>query len=116
MTLYIDTRPTLEWVWNATKKRHEAKTPFGTYTIDEGVGGFIIYFEDVWCIERDYSHDAMAAAQADYEARTAERFRKVEVPSKRKYQDHDSPDVDVHIHGYNTAIDALMEAIAKAKE
>jgi hypothetical protein len=79
MTLYIDTRPTLEWVWNATKKRHEAKTPFGTYTIDEGVGGFIIYFEDVWCIERDYSHDAMAAAQADYDLRTAERFRAIDI-------------------------------------
>ena len=112
MTLYIDTRPTLEWVWNATKKRHEAKTPFGTYTIDEGVGGFIIYFEDVWCIERDYSHDAMAAAQADYEERTAERFRKVEVRDIM-YHGFDLEDYEA---GYNQALEDIHEAIAKAKE
>jgi glycosidase len=73
------------------------------------------YRENLGKLHKSLS-EAQAAAQADYEARTAERFRKVEMPSKRKYQENDSPELIFTIHGYNTAIDALMDAIAKAKE
>ena len=109
MTLYIDTRPQLEWVeYNG---RHMAdgyeikQTPRGKWLL-------------MWTIDNHHYHEtlyqAKAAAQADYEARTAERFRAIDLPSKRKYKDNDSPDVEIHIHGFNRCIERIHEAIAKA--
>jgi hypothetical protein len=110
MTLYIDTRPQLEWIeYNG---RHMADH----YEINQTPNERWII---MWVIGNNHYHDtldeAKAAAQADYDARTAERFRKVKMPSKRKYQENDNPELIFTIHGYNTAIDALIEAIAKAK-
>jgi hypothetical protein len=103
MTLYIDTRPTLEWVeYNGRHMAHgyEIKqTPNGRWIL-------------MWTIDNHHYHDtidqAKAAAQADYDRRTAERFRKVEVPSIL------TENITNFRKGYNTAIDALMEAILVA--
>jgi len=119
MTIYIDTRPQLDWVELEYSGDEVADVPLFSIEYKVGKGdGFFLKITDPRAFDKwefyDTIDQAKAAAQADYEARTAERFRKVEVPSKRKYQDHDSPDVDVHIHGYNTAIDALMEVILVA--
>jgi hypothetical protein len=114
MTLCIDTKPELQWF-----------DYYGRFMADgyevrfEASNGkwYWMYYDQ--CEDQAYyddPHEAKAVAQTDYEARTAERFRKVEMPSKRKYQENDSPELIFTIHGYNTAIDALMDAIAKAKE
>jgi len=111
MNLYIDTKPTLEWIeYNG---RHMADD----YEIKQTPNGRWLL---MWTINSHHYHDtleaAKAAAQTDDDRRTAERFRKVELPSKRKYQENDNPELIFTIHGYNTAIDTLMETIAKAKE
>ena len=78
MTLYIDTRPELQWF-----------DYYGRFMADgyevrfEASNGkwYWMYYDQ--CEDQAYyedPHEAKAAAQADYEARTAERFRKVEVP------------------------------------
>jgi hypothetical protein len=59
----------------------------------------------------DTLDQAKAAAQADYDLRTAERFRAVEVPMDAPFDNNLHTDM---VHGYDTAIDALIEAIAKA--
>jgi hypothetical protein len=87
MNIYIDTHPTLgEWIEkpnDITYHRRYCDTVFGRYTIAILCGkyelllhGFVTYSFDPY----DTFDQAKAAAQADYEARTAERFRKVEVP------------------------------------
>jgi hypothetical protein len=63
--------------------------------------------------EHESFDQAKAVAQADYEARTAERFRKVEIPVDAPFDNNLHTDM---VHGYDTAIDALLEAIAKAKD
>jgi hypothetical protein len=97
MTLYIDTKPTLEWIeYNG---RHMAdgyeikQTPNGRWLL-------------MWTIDNHHYHDtldhAKAAAQADYEARTAERFRAI--------------DISILLDACGRyELDYLDEAIAKAK-
>ena len=115
MTLYIDTRPQLEWEGN-----YASICDYGLYQIAESKphGKFraiiLSYNNEVeWCsIIYDTLDQAKDAAQADYEARTADRFTAVEVPDNREYFiEHNADYVDV----YNKAIDDIHEAIAKAK-
>jgi hypothetical protein len=108
MTLYIDTKPTLEWI--EYNERHMADR----YQIKQTLNGRWLL---MWTNDNDHYHDtidqAKAAAQADYEALTSERFRKVELPSRKKpsyYWDHDENS------GYNDCIDDIHEAIAKAQD
>lgn len=112
MKLYVDTKPTLEWV--DCDDRHFA----GDYEVKRHDGRYYTSFEG-WILAPPY-HDtleqAKAAAQADYDRRTAERFREVEVPKKIEYNRTIPPNVDLHNRGFNSAIDALKSAIAKAKE
>jgi hypothetical protein len=108
MNIYIDTRPTLEWVeYNG---RHMADG----YEIKQTPN---VRWILMWVIGNNHYHDtleaAKAAAQADYEARTAERFRKVELPTE--WSIHTGDHV-VFVSGYNQAIRDIHEAIAKAKE
>ena len=127
MTLYIDTRPTLEWV--GRNKSQVCDTIFGQYvcyptydhSIDKGI--VTLYLSVITIYEEDgevtnLSHHnsfeaAKAAAQADYDRRTADRFRKVEIPVDAPFDNNLHTDM---VHGYDTAIDALLEAIAKAKD
>jgi hypothetical protein len=106
MTLYIDTKPTLEWIeYNG---RHMAdgyeikQTPNGRWLL-------------MWTIDNDHYHDtldhAKAAAQSDYDLRTAERFRKVELPDIM----HEDAIDAVAEHYYNQALRDIHDAIAKAK-
>jgi len=108
MTLYIDTRPQLEWIeYNG---RHMADH----YEINQTPNERWII---MWVIGNNHYHDtldeAKAAAQADYDRRTAERFRAVELP------------VDIPVNfgkgssfaeGYRTAVMHLKENIDRAKE
>jgi hypothetical protein len=111
MTLYIDTKPTLEWVEYQ-----------GRYITN----GYEVRFDPIegkWCWwyydeteDQPYYEDpyrAKAAAQADYDRRTAERFKAVELP------------VDIPVNfgkgssfaeGYRTAVMHLKENIYIAKE
>ena len=106
MTLYIDTRPALEWVeYNG---RHMA----GDYEIKQTPNE---KWQLTWTIDHDYYHDtldeAKAAAQADYEARTAERFIKLESPPYRSLYE------PTFLAGWDAClqyINAHNEAIAKA--
>jgi hypothetical protein len=107
MTLYIDTRPQLEWIeYNG---RHMADH----YEINQTPNERWII---MWVIGNNHYHDtleaAKAAAQADYEARTAERFRKVEVPEEMPINNNSH--LFVLCLGYNQAIRDIHEAIAKA--
>ena len=106
MTLYIDTRPQIEWIeYNG---RHMAdgyeikQTPNGRWLL-------------MWTIHNHHYHDtldqAKAAAQADYETRTADRFRKVKVRDKMYY----GLNLEDYEYGYNQALEDIHEAIAKAK-
>jgi hypothetical protein len=119
MTLYIDTRPQLLWVLG------QATTEYGVYDIDYNLGNGKIRAEfftvekdgwepvlTSWFSEEVYTIDqAKLAAQADYEARTAERFRAVELPSKWIVGGSDHI---VFVSGYNQALEDIHEAIAKA--
>jgi hypothetical protein len=107
MTLYIDTKPTLEWIeYNG---RHMAdgyeikQTPNGRWLL-------------MWTIDNHHYHDtldqAKDSAQADYNERTAERFRAVEVPPYLPEDNTASLECE---YGWNSCVDALHEAIAKAK-
>jgi len=107
MTLYIDTRPQLEWIeYNG---RHMADH----YEINQTPNERWII---MWVIGNNHYHDtldeAKAAAQADYEARTAERFRKVEVPEEMPINNNSH--LFVLCLGYNQALRDIHEAIAKA--
>jgi hypothetical protein len=108
MTLYIDTRPELQWF-----------DYYGRFMADgyevrfEASNGkwYWMYYDQ--CEDQAYyedPHQAKAAAQADYEARTAERFRAVEVPPLL----HDGPIGDVCEDSYNQALRDIHKAIAKA--
>jgi hypothetical protein len=126
MTLYIDTRPTLEWVG------YTSLCDYGEYQIAESKphGKFraIMYYENnevEWCsIIYDTIDQAKAAAQADYEARTAERFRAVEVlpedvtlhDLKRLRNYFGVNDKTLFEHKAYAWLDSLIKHIAKAKE
>jgi hypothetical protein len=119
MTLLIDTKPTLEWVGL------QAETIFGIYEIESDANTLCMVL--LYATQRDSDNmnyywyslkfhslsTAKAAAQADYERRTAERFRVVEVPMDAPFDNNLHTDM---VHGYDTAIDALLANIAKAKE
>jgi hypothetical protein len=124
MILYIDTRPTLEWVEHICKDDvsilHRAQSGILVYEITDDHNGE--YSMSVWAEDngdtfmlaedvKDTIDQAKAAAQADYEARTAERFRAVELPSKWIVGGSDHI---VFVSGYNQAIRDIHEAIAKA--
>lgn len=59
--------------------------------------------------------EAKAAAQADYERRTAERFVKVELPKEMELPSYDNDEFDF-VTGYNCALRDLQSAIANALE
>jgi hypothetical protein len=106
MTLYIDTRPQLKWIeYNG---RHMADH----YEINQTPNERWII---MWMIGNNHYHDtldeAKAAAQADYDRRTAERFRKVELPIK--YPKYLSMNFE---SGWNACLEYILRTIAKAKE
>jgi hypothetical protein len=114
MTLYIDTRPTLEWVKAWTKGNFHSTN--GIYRVrKESYNKWCWFYTSGFNDVIEYYKTckaAKAAAQADYEARTAERFRAVEVQDIM-YHGFDLEDYEV---GYNQALEDIREAIAKAKE
>jgi hypothetical protein len=110
MNIYIDTRPQLEWVEYQ-----------GRYITN----GYEVRFDPIegkWCWwyydeteDQPYYEDpyhAKAAAQADYDRRTAERFRKVKVRDKMYY----GLNLEDYEYGYNQALEDIHEAIDKANE
>jgi hypothetical protein len=109
MTLYIDTKPTLEWIeYNG---RYMADGYEVRFEASNGKWYWMYYDQ---CEDHAYYEDpyhAKAAAQADYEARTAERFRKVELPDIM----HEDAIDAVAEHYYNQALRDIHDAIAKAK-
>jgi hypothetical protein len=117
MTLYIDTRPTLEWV-NDSGKYIDYKSGYRVHYEHLANKWFWTYYEN--CIHEalyDTLDQAKAAAQADYEARTSERFRKVEVPKRViPYQSDNAPynTREPYDNGFNYAIELIEQAIAKA--
>jgi hypothetical protein len=116
MTLYLDTKPELDWVYDRPMV-YAAQTSFCTYEIHPShninVSCWIIMYNrtPLDMDKYDTLSEAKAAAQADYQRRTAERFRKVEVPKRRI-----STFVDDEASAYNDCIDDLQSAIAKATE
>ncbi len=110
MTLYIDTRPTLDWV-----DYDGISFADGSYKVRLELSNNKWHWSymDYWFDKGYYAtiDEAKAAAQADYEARTAERFRAVEVPPLL----HDGNIGDVCEDSYNDALRDIHEAIAKAK-
>ena len=119
MTLYIDTRPTLEWDGGMHESPYYSETEYGLYSIFQHEQKLLTFnphsssrfgrkvvrmglFKDV--------EAAKAAAQADYEVHTAERFKAVEVPPLL----HDGNIGDVCEDSYNDALRDIHEAIAKA--
>lgn len=125
MTLYVDTKPTLEWmtykgrgstqVYTALTShyKYQVWTVGKMWTVEYVFGNYREKFD------KQYLHlsDAQSAAQADYERRTMERFYKVELP------EYDSRAVEHHVdyfNGYNEAIEEMefriQQAIKQAKE
>jgi hypothetical protein len=105
MTLYIDTRPQLEWI------EYNGRFMADGYEIKQTPSGRWLL---MWTIDNHHYHDtldqAKDAAQADYEARTAERFRAIEVRDIM-YHGFDLEDYEA---GYNQALEDIHEDIAKA--
>ena len=116
MTLYIDTRPQLEWVELEYSGDEVADVPLFSIEYKVGKGdGFFLKITDPRAFDKwefyDTIDQAKAAAQADYEARTAERFRAVEVPKHLPEDNTASLECE---YGWNSCVDALMEAILVA--
>lgn len=121
MTLYIDTKPTLEWNRSDTNTYWYIDTVFGNYSIDYFKHKFYLNFE---ILDEDgevaYSvtfgelfntlDEAKAAAQADYERRTAERFKPIVLPERMNARQGDG---SVH---YCTGWNDVLDAIDRAKE
>jgi hypothetical protein len=129
MTLYIDTKPTLEWIRPPANTGYMRNTEVWTavtshFTYEVHTVNLNTYHADYVYMhyrERIITNvtlsKAKAAAQADYERRTAERFKKVEVPD---YSDMEPPYMTgitnyVSI-GFNRCIKLIQDAITKATE
>lgn len=110
MTLYIDTKPRLEWI--DCKDRHFA----GDYEIKQYKDErYYLSFEG-WILDPPYFdsvEEAKAAAQADYENRTVERFVPVEIPERMSQKHEDG--WQNYRAGWNDAIDILMQAAKEAQ-
>lgn len=125
MTLYIDLKPTLEWYIVRTQYTIEwrAKTPFGWYIHSNESDTPRLWFSIN--PDRDYHvyinyeipdhkeskrfEAVRTAAQADYERRTAERFRPIVLPDRMNAREGDG---SVH---YCTGWNDVLDAIAKAR-
>jgi hypothetical protein len=116
MNIYIDLKPTLEWVEDNDR-----------YYCKQGEYHISLIKNGLWFLESNHRRDilsyyetpdqAKAAAQADYEARTAERFRAVELPDRITLPD-EVRDYDyfyLRMGRYHT-LNEIHETIAKAKE
>jgi hypothetical protein len=109
MTLYIDTKPTLEWVeygqhhyadiYEIERLSVDRETCF---IIIAGVVDTPPYYDTV--------AEAKIAAQLDYERRTAERFKAITLPPRM-----DARQGDGAVH-YCTGWNDVLDAIAKARE
>lgn len=77
MTLYIDLKPTLEWVDSSDGNKAWADI----YELQKLADGRFLLLIAEHCQDTYYKSmdEAKSAAQADYERRTAQRFVKVEV-------------------------------------
>ena len=127
MTLYIDTRPTLEWGGGMHESPYYSETEYGLYSIFQHEQKLLTFnphsssrfgrkvvrmglFKDV--------EAAKAAAQADYEARTADRFRAIEIPKGKDLPESNSERHIGLVVGWNRyrihLIDLINKAIAKA--
>ena len=120
MTLYIDTKPTLEFDHN-----DRCMTVFGLYDLDKSCStrGYHPFLtprhnahHNMWHSDADpftgYTKDeAIQACQADYDRRTAERFREVEVPEH--FMDEFIYDDG---YGHGEEIKKFRDAIYKAME
>lgn len=122
MTLYIDTKPELnEWNRTETNTYWWIETVFGNYSIDffkhkfylnweildeDGEVAYSITFEEPF----NTLSEAKAAAQADYERRTADRFVMVQIPSTDQIE-NGSMD---YAEGYEDAISDLKYSIKSA--
>ena len=106
MTLYIDTKPTLEWI--DYNDRHFADY----YEVMKYDGKYYFTFEGYIMHLSNYNtvDEAKAAAKADYERRTAERFKAITLPPRM-----DARQGDGSVH-YCTGWNDVLDAIAKATE
>jgi hypothetical protein len=114
MTLYIDTKPELEWVLLKYTGDESAYVPLFAleYLVGEGDGFFLRISDSISNDKWDYYDtlsEAKAAAQADYDRRTAERFRPVELPPFRNMNSSE------FLSGWDSCL-AYIEATAKATE
>lgn len=121
MKLYIDTKPELVWTGGMHESPWYAETDTGFYSIFQHPEKLLTYNDQT---TKNLGHKltrigkyktvdkAKQAAQADYERRTAERFKVVEVPPMTDYAN-----TDIQLaRGWNAAIEKLHANITKAKE
>lgn len=124
MTLLIDLKPKLDdWKSPDNLKYWYISTVFCEYDITAFKGKFYVK----WIIldpegEEGYSRyldplcksleEAKAVAQADYERRTAERFKPIEIPKPWKDGGYEYQ----FVAGYDCALRDIAFAIAKATE
>jgi len=116
MTLYIDTKPQLDdWKEGVSHYNYvTCDTIFGRYKIEwkgwKDYPDYSIYLDQEYITDEAVGLDqAKAAAQADYEARTAERFRAIELPIK--YPKSLSMNFE---SGWNACLEYILRTIAKA--
>lgn len=117
MTLYIDTKPTLEWEETIDHWWY-AVSDYGMYRIkinhwlSVDINLHLYQCQDVVAFHSVHEsiEAAKAAAQADYERRTAERFRPITLPPRMNAREGDG---SVH---YCTGWNDVLDAIAKATE
>jgi hypothetical protein len=115
MTLYIDTRPTLEWIeyngrymadgYEVHQERSNGKWYWSYYDMAMDTAYY------------DSTELAKQAAQDDYKASMDDRFRAVELPKRViPYQSDNAPynTREPYDNGFNYAIQLIEQAIAKA--
>ena len=108
MTLYIDTRPALEWIeYNG---RHMADGYEVHQERSNGKWYWSYYDMAMDTAYYDSMELAKQAAQDDYKASMDDRFRAVEVPPYLPEDDG----LNIPEHYYNQALRDIHEAIAKA--
>lgn len=122
MKLYIDTKPELEWdEYDGT-----AESEYGIYVVEanhigEGYNTLLhvkgriesiapIVKGDTRIFDYEAIQQCRVFAQADYDRRTAERFKEVEMPARMNAREGDG---SVH---YCTGWNDVLEAIDKARE
>jgi hypothetical protein len=130
MNLYIDTKPELEWAIGDGDIPDEAITAEGKYCIYKYNSKLVLRFENekfrivrLGKFESTEMDKVKSIAQSDYDRRTQERFKRVELPQdvtiidiKRLRNYFGEHDKTLFEHRAYSLLDSILKSAQKAME